>query len=325
MPNNIAIIKALINEEPQYLWGPADSLKDDTPLCPLSPTLSFSSKKFRDFVSHASSRPISFLGFIKADKSILNPISNPGKTICTALNYSSHIRELSQSIPKTPTFFSKYPGALTNPYSALFLPNKEILLDNEVELALIVGDHIPWRAKPTAQKVEESIFGYVLVNDVTSRRLLIDDEGKLWRSKNLPKSTPVGPWIIPTNTMKILTDFIEPGTPKLNLRSSISRCGVAQSGSTNEMLFSVTDIFNKILEATSLEPGDLIFTGTPGGTGLRISRIERIVGGITNYRLKNIFLKNQERSPRYLQHGDAVTIEGEWLGIQQYPIEEGTP
>ena len=325
MPHNIAIIRAVINGDAHYLWGQADKLQDETPLSPLSPTLSFSSKKFRDFFSHAITKPISFLGNLREEQAILNPIPHPGKTICAALNYPSHVHELGQSLPKTPTFFSKYPGALTNPYSSLLLPTNNMLLDNEVELGVIVGSHLPWRSDPTPEKVEESIFGYVLVNDVTSRRLLIVDEGKLWRSKNLPQSTPVGPWIIPTNTMKNLTGFIEPGTPTLHLTSTISRRGVTQSGSTNEMLFSVDEIFNKILEATSLDPGDLIFTGTPGGTGLRISKIERIVAGLTNYRLKNNFLRNQARSLRYLQHKDVVTIEGEWLGIQRCHIEEGIP
>ncbi|HLB59409.1 MAG TPA: fumarylacetoacetate hydrolase family protein, partial [Bdellovibrionota bacterium] len=224
---------------------------------------------------------------------------------------------------KHPLFFSKHAKVLAGPFDPITLPSHSLLFDNEVELGVLIGASIPWRATPTPQQVEDALYGYVLLNDLTSRRFLIDDNGALWRGKNLPNSTSVGPLIIPISTMKHLTNFIEPGTPNLTLSSSIARKGPCQHGTTEDMIFTVAELINELLKVTPLEPGDLIFTGTPGGTGFRISKLTRLLGRITDGKFKGPFIKKQEQSTGYLRVGDEVTIAGDWLGTQHFIIQGG--
>ncbi|MFC2074967.1 fumarylacetoacetate hydrolase family protein [Bdellovibrionota bacterium] len=321
--NNLAILRISIHGESQYAWANAENLSDESPIFQLSPTLQFYRKRLPSLIEHVTSTKLGTFGEFRDKLSILNPLPSPDKTLCTAFNYSSHLKELGEGKIRQPLFFSKHPSTLTDPYSPLPLKDEKILLDYEVELGVVIGSHLKWHQKLTTQEAEDSIFGYVLVNDITSRRYLISDNGFIWRGKNLIDSTPIGPWIIPVETMKRLTSFVEPATPELRLTSSIERRGPCQNGSTNEMVFTVTEQLNALLEITPLSPGDLIFTGTPGGTAFHIPRIVRFIGRVTNGRFNHRFLKQQEKSHRYLKIGDQVTTSAEWLGTQKNQITTG--
>lgn len=185
-----------------------------------------------------------------ADVKLLAP-SWPTKIVCVGRNYVEHAKELGNDVPKIPLIFLKPPSSIINPGDTVILPPQSKQVEHEAELVVVIGK----RARNvTAEDAKKYIFGYTVGNDVTARDLQkIDDQ---WtRAKGFDTFCPFGPWID--------TDF--------NIADALITCKVngqpRQMASTRDMVFSVPTLIAYISSVMTLEPGDLIFTGTPSGVG----------------------------------------------------------
>ena len=185
------------------------------------------------------------------------PVARPSNIICLGRNYEGHIRELSDKKPEAPLFFAKSPASLTAHKQDIILPEwLETRVDHEAELALVIGK----TAKNVSEEsAEEYIAGYTIVNDVTARQMQQEDiaAGNPWyRSKSLDTFCPTGPFLVPADTIK------NPG----NLNISLTVNGEQkQQANTSGLIFSIPRVVSCISAYLTLQPGDIISTGTPAG------------------------------------------------------------
>lgn len=184
------------------------------------------------------------------DVTLLAPCQ-PSKIICVGRNYVEHARELGNDVPKIPLIFLKPLSAVLNPGQAIILPPQSQQVEHEAELVAVIGKR---GRNVTAEHAREYILGYTIGNDVTARDLQKID-GQWTRAKGFDTFCPFGPWID--------TDF--------DISDSLITCKVSgqprQMGSTRDMVFNVPTLVAYISSIMTLEPGDLIFTGTPSGVG----------------------------------------------------------
>ena len=180
-------------------------------------------------------------------------IPAPDKIICVGLNYKSHILETGAETPEFPTLFAKYRGALVGANDDVELPPESLAVDYEAELAVIIGARAR-RVSPA--DATGAIAGYAVLNDVSvrdwQRRTQQWLQGKTWEH-----STPLGPWLVTTDE--------SPG-PDREISCEVSG-DVLQKGDTNDLLFDPAAIVSYISGIITLEPGDVIATGTPSGVG----------------------------------------------------------
>jgi len=185
-----------------------------------------------------------------ADATLLAP-SQPSKIICVGRNYAAHAKEHNAEVPELPLIFFKPPSAINDPDGEIILPHQSQQVEHEAELVVVIGKRgrniIPEEAK-------KHILGYTIGNDVTARDLQRAD--RLWtRGKGFDTFAPFGPWID--------TDF-DPSDAVVTCRVNGQ---MRQMASTRDMVFSVSTIIAFVSSVMTLEPGDLIFTGTPAGVG----------------------------------------------------------
>lgn len=216
------------------------------------------------------------------DAQLLAPVV-PGKIVAVGLNYADHARESGQEPPAAPVLFAKLTSSIAGPDQPLALPRVTAELDYEAELAVVMGR--------TARQVRpddalDHVFGYTCANDLSARDLQRSD-GQWVRGKSLDDSCPVGPWVVTANEI--------PDPQRLRIRCLVGS-EVVQDSSTAEMIFTVAELVSFISQAITLEPGDLILTGTPAGVG---------------------FVR---RPPRFLHEGDVVTVDIEGIGALTNPI-----
>ena len=183
------------------------------------------------------------------DVRLLAPCT-PTKVIAVGLNYRSHAREMGLDLPSEPILFMKPATAVVGPLDGVVYPAMSERVDHEAELALVIGR----RAKMlTPDETESYILGYTCGNDVTARDLQKRD-GQWTRSKGFDTFCPLGPWIV--------TDLDDPEEVGLSCRVN----GVVrQTGNTNDLVFSVAVLVSFISQIMTLEPGDVVMTGTPAG------------------------------------------------------------
>lgn len=208
-----------------------------------------------DLISELESPP--WLGINKSKLShklenveLLAPVS-PSKIICVGLNYHAHVgaSQSATKAPEQPMLFLKPPSSIIGPEDKIIYPYQSRRIDYEAELGVVIGK----RAKNVSkEKSLEHIFGYTCVNDVTARDLQKTD-GQWGRAKGFDTFCPVGPWIV---------QGIEIGNLKLE---GILNGETKQSGNTKDMIFNVPFLISYISSIMTLEPGDLITTGTPAG------------------------------------------------------------
>ncbi|GAA2697211.1 fumarylacetoacetate hydrolase family protein [Nonomuraea recticatena] len=213
-----------------------------------------------------------------SDVTVLSPLSAPQKIICIGLNYADHIRETGLDTPQRPLAFVKTAHTLAGPYDDVVVPaGATEQLDWEAELALVIGR--PARDVP-AQRAMEHVFGYTAANDVSARDAQFTD-GQWFRGKNFDGFCPLGPWIVTSDEL---------GDPHaLAVRARVGGETV-QDGSTKDMIFDVPTIISYLSRYMTLNPGDVIATGTPHGVGMG-------------------------RSPKlWLKDGDVVEVEIEGVG-----------
>ncbi|MCY3636057.1 MAG: fumarylacetoacetate hydrolase family protein [bacterium] len=192
--------------------------------------------------------------FSSDDVALAPVVVTPGKIICVGRNYMSHIRELGRELPDYPTLFAKFTSTLIGAEDVIELPADATTVDWEAELAFVIGR--PTRhASPS--EARNAIAGYTIANDVTERTWQFRTAQWL-AGKNLEASTPVGPTLVSP-------DVVDHGED-LEVRCLVDDIEM-QSARTSDLLFKPTDIVQYISEFISLDPGDLILSGTPGGVG----------------------------------------------------------
>ncbi len=183
----------------------------------------------------------------------LLPPLTPSKIVCVGRNYREHAAELGNEVPAEPLLFFKPPSSLLKPGGTILLPAASSRVDYEGELALVIGRRAT-RLQPDA-RLHSIIRGYTLANDVTARDLQKKD-GQWTRAKGFDTFCPVGPWI---------SDEIDP-TAGLTIETRVNG-ELRQQGSTADFIFSIPQLLAYITAAITLEPGDLVLTGTPSGVG----------------------------------------------------------
>lgn len=200
---------------------------------------------------HGGRRPIStgFKPVKMAEATLLAPVV-PGKILCVGRNYRDHVKELDHEMPTEPLIFSKPTTALVGSGAMVEMPKQSQRVDYEGELALVVGQRV--RNLPAAEW-RQAIRGAVLANDVTARDLQKVD-GQWTRAKGFDTFCPVGPWV---------SDEVD---LEANLTIETHVNGVRkQHGETKDFIFELPRLIEHITAFTTLEPGDLILTGTPAG------------------------------------------------------------
>jgi len=211
------------------------------------------------------------------------PIARPPKIICIGLNYRDHAEETKMPIPEVPTVFSKYTTSVIGPKQPIVLPRNSSKPDYEAELAVVIGKggrHIPesrWR---------EHVFGYTILNDVSARDFQMATTQWLM-GKTFDTFAPMGPAIV-------TADEIE---DPHNLDISLTLNGsVMQNSNTRNLIFTVPKLIAFLSSVFTLEPGDVISTGTPAGVGFA------------------------RKPPVYLQPGDEVVVTVQGLGQLMNPV-----
>lgn len=212
------------------------------------------------------------------DPAFLRPVVAPTKVLAIGLNYRDHIRETQAKQPERPILFGKFPNSLNDPYGRVVM-DAELTErgDYEVELAVVIGKKTRRAAEGDALA---SVFGYTVANDVSARDWQRAD-GQFDRSKSFDTFCPIGPWITTADEV--------PDPQGLALRSWVNG-ELRQDSSTKEMLFGVAHLIHYLSRGMTLEPGDVLLTGTPSGVG------------------------SVMKPPRYLAPGDFVECEVEGLG-----------
>lgn len=216
------------------------------------------------------------------------PIPRPPKIICLGRNYRDHAEEQGAKIPEAPLLFAKAPTAVIGPGQPIVIPGGSTKVDFEGELALIIGKRT---SRANQKQAAEAIFGYTCLNDVTEREAQARE--KQWfRAKSMDTFAPLGPCI---------TTRDEVGDPlDLSLTTRVNG-EVMQSGTTGDLIFAPVDIVIFASRSITLEPGDIISTGTPGGVGV--------------FRDPQVFLKM----------GDVVEITIDKIGTLSNPVVDEGP
>lgn len=182
-------------------------------------------------------------------------VPRPGKVLCVGQNYRAHILEQGAEMPKYPILFAKYASALAGAKDDVLLPQASDAVDWEVELAVIIG----WPAsRVSEEEALDAVAGYSVVNDVSMRDWQFRTSQYL-QGKTFDKSTPLGPWLVTRD---------DPDIDETGMALTCEIDGkVVQEGNTSDMVFGVAAVVSYISQFTTLRPGDVIATGTPGGSG----------------------------------------------------------
>jgi 2-keto-4-pentenoate hydratase/2-oxohepta-3-ene-1,7-dioic acid hydratase in catechol pathway len=220
---------------------------------------------------------------------LLPPIPQPGKILCIGLNYRDHAEETGAPIPAEPIVFSKFATAIVGPDDPILLPPDSAKVDYEAELVVVIGEK--GRYIPEDQALKH-VAGYMAGHDVSARDWQTEKPGKQWLlGKSFDTFAPIGPYLVTKE------DIPDPQNLAVTFRLNGQ---VMQSGNTQKMIFPVSALIAHISRVVTLEPGDIIFTGTPPGVGMA--------------RQPAVFLKD----------GDQCEVEIEGLGVLRNPCKAGS-
>lgn len=224
----------------------------------------------------------------EADAVLATPLQGPRAIVAVGLNYREHAAEVSWEAPPTPLVFAKWPSALTGPFDRIALdPSVSAQVDYEVELAAVIG-------RPTLDvSVDDAldhISGYAVANDISARDIQ-SSESQWTRAKSFDGFCPIGPWITTADEI--------PDPQNLKLSCTVNG-EVRQQATTARMIHGVAQLIAYVSRATTLQPGDLVLTGTPSGVAMAAE------------------------TPRWLEPGDVVRSEVEGLGYLENKIVSRT-
>jgi acylpyruvate hydrolase len=208
---------------------------------------------------------------------LVAPIPAPRKVVCVGRNYAEHAAETGSAVPSEPQLFSKWANAIVGPGANVELPSITRALDYEAELVVVIG-----RAarRVSEDRALDHVLGYTCGDDISARDLQFGDT-QWTRGKALDTFAPMGPWIVTADEI--------PDPQTLGIRCRVNG-EVRQDDNTANMLFPVARLIAFITEAITLQPGDVIYSGTPPGVG------------------------HAHSPPRYLQPGDTVRVEIDRIG-----------
>lgn len=222
------------------------------------------------------------LPFLKTERRIGPPVPRPLNFVCIGLNYADHAAETGGKIPKEPIIFLKSLSAFSGPYDDIKIPRGSQKTDWEVELGVVIGREA--RYVESVEAAAAHIGGYCVSHDVSERAFQLERGGQWTKGKSCDTFNPLGPWVA---TPDAIGDAA-------NLAMSLKVNGESrQHGNTARMVFDPPYLIHYLSQFMTLEPGDLISTGTPPGVGLGM------------------------KPPQYLKAGDVVDLEIEGLGSQR--------
>lgn len=212
-------------------------------------------------------------------------VNNVGKFICIGLNYADHAAESGVAVPSEPVVFMKATSAITGPDDNIVKPRNSTKLDWEVELGIVIGKHASYVELDEAM---DYIAGYCVINDVSERNFQLERPGGQWdKGKGCDSFGPIGPYLVTKD------EVADP----LNLNLWLKVNGKTfQNGSTDQMVFGPQFLVHYLSQFMSLQPGDIISTGTPPGVGLG------------------------QKPPLYLNEGDVVELGIEGMGVQKQVV-----
>jgi 2-keto-4-pentenoate hydratase/2-oxohepta-3-ene-1,7-dioic acid hydratase in catechol pathway len=215
---------------------------------------------------------------------LLAPISDAGKVVCLGLNYADHAKEGGHQVPDYPSLFLRANTSLIGPGEPMIVPRCSERLDYEAELVIVVGTtcrHVP------AEAALDVVFGYTVFNDGSIRDY--QRRTAQWTAgKNFDGTGALGPWVV-------TADELPPGASGLGIRSRLGE-RILQNSNTERMIFNVARTIAILSEIMTLEPGDLIATGTPEGVG------------------------HARNPPLWLRPGDEITVEIDQIGTLSNPV-----
>lgn len=219
-----------------------------------------------------------------ADGRIGPCVGQVGKFICIGLNYSDHAAESGLDVPKEPVIFMKATSAICGPDDTVLIPRKSVKTDWEVELGVVIGKGGVYIDEADAL---DHVAGYCVVNDVSEREFQIERSGTWDKGKGCDTFGPIGPWLVTRD------EVADPQDLKMWLEVDGHRY---QDGSTSTMVFGVKHLVSYVSQFMSLQPGDVISTGTPPGVGMG------------------------QKPPTYLKGGETMELGIEGLGQQRQKV-----
>ena len=217
---------------------------------------------------------------------LLAPVPRPDKVICIGLNYRDHAAESGVAPPEEPVVFNKFPQAVIGPEATVTIPKACTQVDYEAELVVVIGKRGKRVAKADALKY---VAGYTIGNDVSARDWQLQKPGKQWLLGKTPDTfAPTGPYLVTADEVSNPHDL----AIKLRLNGQ-----TMQNSNTKEFIFKIDELISYVTQVITLEPGDLIFTGTPPGVGMA------------------------RKPPVLLKAGDVCEVEIANFGVLRNPIE----
>jgi 2,4-didehydro-3-deoxy-L-rhamnonate hydrolase len=213
-------------------------------------------------------------------------VGSVGKFICIGLNYSDHAAESGMELPTEPVVFMKATSAICGPNDEVTIPRGATKTDWEVELGVVIGKESRYVSE---QEALSHVAGYCVVNDVSDRGFQLEGTGQWVKGKSSDTFGPIGPWLV------TVAEVPDPQNLRLWLEVDGHRF---QNGSTKSMVFTVAYLVSYLSNFMSLQPGDIISTGTPPGVGLG------------------------QKPPRYLAAGNIITLGIDGLGTQRQTVVE---
>lgn len=210
------------------------------------------------------------------------PVPRPRKIICIGLNFHDHARESGMEVPREPILFMKATNTVVGPYDSVLIPRRSLKTDWEVELGVVIGKEA--RYLNSAEEASKCIAGFCISHDVSEREFQLERGGQWSKGKSCDTFNPLGPWLSSPDDI--------PDVMRLAMKLWVNS-EIRQSGNTGTMIFPPEFLIHYISQFMTLEPGDLISTGTPPGVGLGM------------------------KPPQYLNAGDVVELEIEGLGKQR--------
>lgn len=237
-----------------------------------------------DVLGHLPDVDPEALPLVEGDPRIGAPVGRVGKFMCIGLNYSDHAAEAGMDLPQEPILFMKATSAICGPNDTVRLPRGSEKSDWEVELAVVIGKPAKYVSEAEAL---DHVAGYCVANDVSERAFQVERGGQWTKGKSPDTFGPLGPWLVTPD---------EAGDPQdLGLWLDVNG-ERRQTGSTKAMVFGVAEVISYLSQMMTLEPGDVIATGTPPGVGMGM------------------------KPPVYLRDGDVMTLGVEGLGEQKTPV-----
>lgn len=238
-----------------------------------------------DKLKEMAALDLSELPVVEGNPRIGPCVGNVGKLICTGLNYADHAAESNMDLPTEPLLFMKATSAICGPYDDLQRPVGSQQLDWEVELAIVIGTQAK---NVSVDKALEHVAGYCVINDVTDRGFQLERGGQWMKGKSADTFAPLGPWLVTKDEVADVKN--------LGMWLDVDQTR-RQDGSTKTMVFSVETIVSYISQFMTLNPGDVIATGTPPGVGMGI-----------------------KPQPVYLENGQVIKAGIQGLGEQRQKV-----